>query len=152
MVKIMSQNISENVSLEAVRLFKSGYHCSEAVLLAFEKYTEKTFSEDMKRGMSAFVRGIGGSGCICGALASAVFILSSMGGRLSVEESTTKLEKVVNQIHEDFREEFKSACCRVITRNSAKIFGIGKYNSCHKTVDFCSVRLVELAQQEGWIS
>ncbi len=69
----MPNSVSEKVSLEAVRLFKSGYHCSEAVLLAFEKYTNKEFSDDVKRGMSAYVQGIGGTGCICGALASGVF-------------------------------------------------------------------------------
>jgi C_GCAxxG_C_C family probable redox protein len=147
----MSESIADKASLEAVQLFKDGYHCSEAVLLAFEKHTGKTFSDDAKRGMSAFVEGIGGSGCICGALNSGVFILSMMGGRLSNSESTKHLEKVVKTLHDDFRAEFKSACCRVITKNSAKIFGIGKYNSCHKTVDFVTMRIVDLAKQEGWI-
>lgn len=147
----MSESLRDKVSLDAVKYFKEGYHCSEAVLLAFEKHTDKTFPDEVKRGMSAFVEGIGGSGCICGALNAGVFILSSMGGRLSHEESTTRLEKVVKTLHDDFRAEFKSACCRVITKNSAKIFGIGKYNSCHKTVDFVSMRIIELAQEQGWI-
>ncbi|ADD68185.1 C_GCAxxG_C_C family protein [Denitrovibrio acetiphilus DSM 12809] len=147
----MSDSIAVLVSLEAVKLFKSGYHCSESVMLAFEKYTDKTFSEDTKRGMSAFVEGVGGSGCICGALNSGIFILSTMGGRLTNEESTKRLERVVKTLHDDFRKEFKSACCRVITKNSSKVFGIGKYNSCNKTVDFVAMRIVELAQEEGWI-
>ncbi|PLX69783.1 MAG: hypothetical protein C0603_02285 [Denitrovibrio sp.] len=147
----MSEQLPENVSQEAVTLFKSGYHCSEAVLLAFEKYTNKKYSDDVKRGMSAFVRGVGSSGCICGALASGVFILSTLGGRLSTDESTSHLEKVIKTLHDDFKKEFSSACCRVITRNSAKIFGIGKYNTCHKTVDFVAMRIIELAKQEKWI-
>jgi selenophosphate synthase len=74
-----------------------------------------------------------------------------MGGRLSNAESTKNLEKVVKTLHDDFKNEFGSACCRVITRNSAKIFGIGKYNSCNKTVDFVAMRIVDLAQEQGWI-
>lgn len=148
----MSQPLSEKVSREAVELFKQGYHCSEAVLLSFEKYTGKTYSDEMKRGMSAFVEGIGGSGCICGALAGAVFVLSTLGGRLTPDESTARLEKVVKRLHDDFRNEFKSTCCRVITRNSSRIFGIGKFNTCPKTVDFCSTRIIELAQEQGWIT
>lgn len=147
----MQEPLSVKVSLEAVRLFKAGYHCSEAVLLAFEKYTDKDFPEEVKRGMSAFVEGVGGSGCICGALNSGVFILSTLGGRLSSDESTKHLESVVKTLHDEFREEFKSACCRVITKNSARIFGIGKFNNCHKTVDFVSTRIIELAIQEGWV-
>jgi len=147
----MSESIAVKASIDAVKLFKKGYHCSEAVLLAFEKHTNKQFPDEVKRGMSAFVEGIGGSGCICGALNSGVFILSMLGGRLSSDESTKHLESVVKTLHNDFRAEFKSACCRVITKNSAKIFGIGKFNSCHKTVDFVTVRIIELAQQEGWI-
>ncbi|MGD9808245.1 MAG: C-GCAxxG-C-C family protein [Deferribacterales bacterium] len=147
----MSNSLSDKVSLDAVKLFKEGYHCSEAVLLSFEKHTGKTFPDEVKRGMSAFVEGVGGSGCICGALNSGVFILSMMGGRLSNAESTKNLEKVVKTLHDDFKNEFGSACCRVITRNSAKIFGIGKYNSCNKTVDFVAMRIVDLAQEQGWI-
>lgn len=151
MVKLMNDSLAAKVSVEAVQLFKSGYHCSESVLLAFEKHTEIKFSDETKRGMSAFVEGVGGSGCICGALSGAVFVLSTMGGRLTPDESTKKLEKVVKQLHDEFRHEFKSACCRVITKNSARVFGIGKFNSCSKTVDFCATRIVELAQEQNWI-
>jgi C_GCAxxG_C_C family probable redox protein len=147
----MNNSTAEKVSEEAVKLFKSGFHCSEAVLLAFEKHTDKTFSDETKRGMSAFVEGIGGSGCICGALAGSVFVLSTMGGRLEASQSTSALEKIVKKLHDDFREEFKSACCRVITKNSSKIFGIGRFSSCPKTVAFCAGRIVQLAQVEGWI-
>jgi len=143
--------LSDKTALEAVQLFKDGYHCSEAVLLSFEKNSGKEFPDEMKRGMSAFVEGIGGSGCICGALNASIFILSSMGGRLSNKEKTTHLEKVVKKFHDAFRKEFKSACCRVIKKNAASVFGIGKYNSCHKTVDFCSTMLIEVAKDEGWI-
>lgn len=147
----MSEPLSVKVSIEAVRLFKSGYHCSEAVLLAFEKYTDNEYSDQMKKGMSAFVEGVGGSGCICGALTGGVFVLSTMGGRLSPDESTKKLEKVVAKLHDGFKKQFKSTCCRVITRNSAKVFGLGKYNSCTKTVDYVATHIVELALEEGWI-
>jgi len=136
---------------EAVSLFKSGYSCSEAVLLAFEKNSDKTFSDDAKRGMSAFVEGVSGSGCICGALAGAVFVLSTMGGRLKNDESIQRLKTASKQLHDDFRMEFSSACCRVITAKSAKIFGIGKYNSCHKTVEFSIRRALQLASENGWI-
>lgn len=147
----MSDSTAVNASLDAVKFFKSGYHCSEAVLLAFEKHTDKEFSDDCKRGMSAFVEGIGTSGCICGALAAGVFVLSTMGGRLDPKEKTTRLERIVKELHDAFREEFKSACCRVIKKNSAKVFGIGQYKSCHKTVDFVSMKIVELAKRENWV-
>lgn len=148
----MAESLSVLVSLRAVELFKEGYHCSESVLLAFDEYTGQNYPDSVKRGMSAFVEGVGGSGCICGALAGAVFVLSTLGGRTSPNESTKQLESVIKRLHDDFRNEFKSACCRVITHNSSRIFGIGKYKNCHKTVDFCATRIVELAQEQGWIS
>ncbi|PLX65719.1 MAG: hypothetical protein C0602_13390 [Denitrovibrio sp.] len=147
----MPEPLAVKVSIEAVRLFKSGYHCSEAVLLAFEKYTDNEYSDAMKRGMSAFVEGIGGSGCICGALAGGTFVLSTMGGRLSPDESTEKLQDIVKQLHDEFRHEFRSACCRVITKNSSKVFGLGKYKNCTKTVDFVAMRIVDIAIENDWI-
>jgi len=136
---------------DAVRMFKSGYSCSEAVLLSFEMNTGRSFSEDAKRGMSAYVEGLSGSGCVCGALAGAVFVLSTMGGRLSPDEPINKLKSAVKTLHDDFRKEFSSACCRVITAKSAKIFGIGKYNTCPLTVEFCIRKIIELSVENGWI-
>lgn len=147
----MTQDTINKAAEDAVRLFKSGYSCSEAVLMAFEMNTEKEFSEDAKRGMSAYVEGLSGSGCICGALAGAVFILSTMGGRLSPDEPIQKLKSAVRTLHDDFRKEFSSACCRVITAKSAKIFGIGKFNTCPLTVEFCIRKIMLLASENGWI-
>lgn len=147
----MSESKAVRTAEDAVSLFKEGYACSEAVLLAFENNTEITFSDDIKRGMSAYVEGVGGSGCICGALSGAVFVLSSLGGRLTPDESVEKLTKAVRILHDDFRKEFKSACCRVITKNASNFLGIGKFSSCHKTVYFCAMRIIELAEENGWI-
>ncbi|MGE4318001.1 MAG: C-GCAxxG-C-C family (seleno)protein [Deferribacterales bacterium] len=147
----MSETLADLTARDAVSYFKEGYACSEAVLLAFEKNTEINFSDEIKRGMSAFVEGIGGSGCICGALSGSVFVLSSMGGRLKPDEPTDKLNKAVRKLHDAFREEFKSACCRVITKNASKFLGIGKFNSCHKTVDFCARQIISISIENGWI-
>ncbi len=147
----MTEETIDKAAEAAVRLFKSGYSCSEAVLFAFEMNTEKKFSEDAKRGMSAYVEGLSGSGCVCGALAGAVFILSTMGGRLSPEEPVNKLKNAVRILHDDFRKEFSSACCRVITSKSAKLFGIGKFNTCPLTVEFCIRKIMLLASENEWI-
>jgi C_GCAxxG_C_C family probable redox protein len=147
----MTEETINKAAQDAVSLFKSGYSCSEAVLIAFEMNTEKEFSEDAKRGMSAYVEGLSGSGCVCGALAGAVFVLSTMGGRLSKDEPIDKLKSSVRSLHDDFRKEFSSACCRVITAKSAKIFGIGKFNTCHLTVEFCIRKIMLLSFENGWI-
>lgn len=143
--------LAKKTAEDAVALFKKGYACSEACLLAFEANTEIRFSDESKRGMSAFVEGIGGSGCICGALSGSVFILSTLGGRVTLDEPVDKLKKAARQLHDDFRQEFKCACCRIIKKNSANMFGIGKHSSCHKTVAFCASRIIELAIENGWI-
>ncbi|MCD8553298.1 C-GCAxxG-C-C family protein [Seleniivibrio sp.] len=147
----MTEEILNKAAEDAVRLFKSGYSCSEAVLLSFETNTEKCFSEDAKRGMSAYVEGLSGSGCICGALSGGVFVLSTLGGRLTRDEPIDKLKTAVRTFHDDFRKEFSSACCRVITAKSAKLFGIGKYSTCPLTVEFCIRNIMKLAAENGWI-
>jgi C_GCAxxG_C_C family probable redox protein len=147
----MTQEAIDKAVQDAVGLFKSGYSCSEAVMLSFEMNTEKRFSEDAKRGMSAYVEGLSGSGCVCGALAGGVFILSTMGGRLTKDEPINKLKVAVRTLHDDFRKEFSSACCRVITAKSAKIFGIGKFNTCPLTVEFCIRKILKLSEENGWI-
>jgi C_GCAxxG_C_C family probable redox protein len=63
--------------------------------------------------------GLGESGCVCGALAGGIMVLSSVAGRTRVYQSERRLHLLVKELHDRFRAKHKAACCRVLTRNVA---------------------------------
>lgn len=136
----------------AVEYFNQGYFCSEAITLTLEKECGIKIPDEVKRGMSAFVEGVGGAGCICGALNGSIFLLSMMGGRISSEEDTTRLQKAARELHDDFKKEFTSTCCRVITKKASTLFGIGKFSKCPTMVAFSIRQLILKLSEYDWFT
>jgi C_GCAxxG_C_C family probable redox protein len=76
------------------------------------------------------VEGLGSTGCVCGALNAAVFMLSTKLGRTDSSSSSKNAEKSAASIVNAFKGEHGSTCCRVITKKASKVFGIGRYSTC----------------------
>ena len=70
----MTTNINmEQLQKDAAEIFNSGFACSEAVIYAIRKHFEIDLSDDAIAMSSGFPWGLGGGGCICGALAGDVY-------------------------------------------------------------------------------
>ncbi len=98
------------------------FGCSECLMLAFQETLGPDQLPPTAVAMaSAFRGGLGGAGCLCGALAAAEMILSSVFGYHSGPDGQQDLETVkhsraLNQeLHNRFREANRSTCCRVLT-------------------------------------
>ena len=66
----MTTNIDmELLKKDAVDIFHQGFACSESVIYAIRKHFELDMSDDAIAMSSGFPWGLGGGGCICGALA-----------------------------------------------------------------------------------
>ena len=95
----------------ARRLYlEEGYSCSESVLHALKK-SAWDIPEALLRSVSGLRTGIGGSGCVCGALMAVVLTVGYVYGA-----DKAKANQLSAELHNKFRGQFKSACCRVLTR------------------------------------
>ena len=94
----MTTNINmEQLKKDAVDIFHQGFACSESVIYAIRKHFELDMPDSAIAMSSGFPWGLGGGGCICGALA---------GGTMC--------------IHDYFKETCGGTCCRVLTRGMEK--------------------------------
>ena len=115
----MRYNVNiEEIKNEAVEIFQQGFACSEAVIYAIKKGFEMDLSDDAIAMSSGFPWGLGGGGCICGALAGGTMMIGYFfGRRVPGDPKINKCFELTKELHDYFKETNGAACCRVLIRN-----------------------------------
>jgi C_GCAxxG_C_C family probable redox protein len=112
-------NVPEMMRERAESYYLAGdFYCSETVLKVISEYFDTELPEDIVALASAFPHGVGGSGCICGALVGGTMALGVFFGR-TVAKEDAKVKKAMElsrELHDLFREKLKVTCCRVLTK------------------------------------
>ena len=112
----MSEELSIKARNESGDLFKEGYNCAESVFLAFNKYLDDVDRDSMKM-LTAFGRGAGGAGCMCGALVGSLSVISLLTGRTENDmEQRDKCYDYAREFHDIFKAEYKTTCCRALNQ------------------------------------
>ena len=94
------------------------FRCSEAVLKVIWENFNTGLPEDIVSLATGFPHGVGGSGCICGALAGGTMALGMFFGR-SVAKEDDKLIKnmeLSKELHNIFKKNHKVTCCRILIK------------------------------------
>ena len=102
---------------------RPGFGCSESLMLAFqETLGEDILPPEAVAMAGAFRGGLGGAGCLCGALAAAEMVLGvffGYYGTASGEQNPDEVKKsrgLYQELHDDFRQAHGATCCRVLTK------------------------------------
>lgn len=127
---------------EAKELFVGGLSCSEAVLQACNNKLELGLSDEAVKMATGFAGGMK-SGCCCGALTGAIMAVSAIKGRVEATESNVELSKLITELQSDFREEFKTTCCRVLCKGHEAGKSDHK-DHCSKFVEYATERTCEI--------
>jgi C_GCAxxG_C_C family probable redox protein len=72
---------ADEVELAAAAHYEAGYHCGESVIKAVNEVLETELPPEVMRMASGFCEGLGGSRCICGALAGGTMACGLISGR-----------------------------------------------------------------------
>ena len=114
----MTTNINmEQLQNDAAEIFNSGFACSESVIYAIRKNFEADIPDDAIAMSSGFPWGLGGGGCICGALAGATMCIGYFFGRRTPgDPSINRCFALTNELHDKFKEAHGATCCRVLCR------------------------------------
>ena len=97
-------------------------YCAEAVLLVLNRGLNGGLSEETAiRLASAMTDGLGGAGCLCGALGGGVLALGLFLGRDSAGgKDRYHAQQASRALHDLFRDMFGSTCCRVLSKKTKK--------------------------------
>lgn len=118
----MTTNVDlEKLQKDAVDIFNQGFACSESVIYAIKENFELDMSDDAIAMSSGFPWGLGGGGCICGALAGATMCIGYFFGRKTPgDPKINRCFKLSNEIHDFFKKYCGATCCRVMTKGKEK--------------------------------
>ena len=111
----------EKLEQDAADIFHQGFACSESVIYAIRKHFGIDLSDDAIAMSSGFPWGLGGGGCICGALAGGTMCIGYFFGRRPPgDPKIQRCFALTKELHDFFRDSFKSPCCGVLIRGYAK--------------------------------
>jgi C_GCAxxG_C_C family probable redox protein len=101
----------ELASQRSLELFKSGYFCSESVLLAIAENLGIQ-SDLFPKIATGFCSGISRTGGMCGAVSGAIMGINLVAGRNSPSESIEPSYTLTQKLISDFERQYGSVYCR----------------------------------------
>ncbi|MBZ9689100.1 C-GCAxxG-C-C family protein [Clostridium estertheticum] len=114
------EELLDKVQSNAEELFRSGtFFCSESVVQTLNELLGKPYDENIVKLASGFPIGMGKAGCLCGAVSGGQMALGMVYGRVEGEAMKEKMFEKAKGLHDYIKNEYKSTCCRVITREWA---------------------------------
>jgi len=115
-----TERLIECIGKRAANLFLTRQlWCSGAVLVTLNQALGGALSQRMAIQLCAGLGdGLGGSGCLCGALSGATLALGLFlgNGRLA-PGGDQRVLKFTNTLHRQFKAHYGSTCCRVLTKS-----------------------------------
>jgi C_GCAxxG_C_C family probable redox protein len=127
----------------AIQLHDSGNSCAESVVKACNTCMKLNLSDDAIRMSSGLGGGLGGSGCVCGALNGACLILGVIAGRREVDEKAKpEIYKNIREFQQRFVKRFGSTCCHVLKGPELRV-------SCGDLTGNTVAMLEEFLQEKG---
>lgn len=109
---------------KAETLFREGYNCAQAVLLAFEDITGLN-RENAAAISSSFGGGLGRMREVCGAVSGSAMVLGIVKGNYSPDDFNSKSEhyRLVQEFAAKFKEENGSIICRELLSGTGAAAG-----------------------------
>ncbi|WP_094606038.1 hypothetical protein SPSIL_007070 [Sporomusa silvacetica DSM 10669] len=113
-----------NVDLQKIRKqaenhYRNGdFFCSEAIVKTIRDTFCPTMPDIVIAAASGFPVGLGGAGCMCGAVAGGTMALGLIFGRTEAKsERVTTAMRLSKELHDTFSKRHNCLCCRVHTRD-----------------------------------
>ncbi len=136
----MQENLADEIinlnriKKKAEDYYRNGdFYCSESIVKTFIEEFNLDLPDDVIAMASSFPVGMGYSGCSCGAVIGAQMMLGYFFGRRQAgDNKVNRTMELSAELHDYFREEHGSLCCRVLTKDHK----LGSKEHIKQCVDF----------------
>ncbi len=137
----MPERISyQQICDDAEEIFHNGFACSESVIWALRKnFAWTQLSDDAIAMGSGFPWGLGGVGCLCGAVAGGSMCLGYVFGRREPGDPRgPECQKLTREFAEAVRREYGACCCGSLIADFADRNAPERKAKCTEIVRFCA--------------
>lgn len=122
----------EKLKAKSMEYFEKGeLFCSEAVVKTINDALGQPYGDDVVKLASGFPIGLGKAQCLCGAVSGGEMALGMVYGRNHGEAMKPEMFEKAKGLHDYVKSEYKSTCCRVITREWAGDNFMSKERKAH---------------------
>lgn len=137
---------------DAMDVFHNGFACSESVIFALRKnFGWDDLSDDAIAMSTGFPWGLGGAGCLCGAVAGATMCLGYVFGRRTPGESVADCHRCTLELADAVKAEFGHCCCGRLIEEFPDRNAPDRKSKCAGIVTLCARKTAEIIAREKGI-
>jgi len=142
---------AERAELAAATYYEQGFHCGESVVRAINEVAGSPLPPEVMRMASGFCEGMGGSRCICGALAGSVMAAGLLAGRECAEDRWEPSYDAAAELRSRWRADQNAETCDEVVRRIGLMRDPARWAHCTLLVGRNARWVVEIAEREGWL-
>jgi len=134
----------------ASAFYSQGYHCGESVFRAVNEVAGRPLPPEVMRVTSGFCEGVGGSRCLCGALAGAVMAAGLLAGREAPTDHWEPSYDAASELRDRWIEDQDARTCDEVVTAIGGMHLQARWAHCTLLVGRNARWVVEIAEREGW--
>lgn len=142
---------AERAEMIAARSYEQGFHCGESVVRAVSQVVDSPLPPEVMRMASGFCEGLGGSRCICGALAGGVMAVGLLAGRRGPEDPWEPSYDGAAELRARWVDDQNAETCDEVVRRIGGMSLPQRWAHCTLLVGRSARWVVEIAEREGWV-
>ena len=139
---------AEQAELAAAGYYEAGYWCGESVVKAVNEALGHPMPPEVFRMASGFCEGLGGSRCICGALAGGVMASGLTAGRTSPDEDWEPSYDAAGELRRRWVEDQAAVSCDEVVERIGGMHMPERWAHCTMLVGRTARWVIEIAERD----
>ncbi|NTU72014.1 MAG: C_GCAxxG_C_C family protein [Coriobacteriia bacterium] len=142
-------SVADQAELAASSYYEAGYWCGESVVKAVNEALGHPMPPEVFRMASGFCEGLGGSRCICGALAGGVMASGLTAGRTSTEDAWEPSYDAAGELRRRWVEDQEAVSCDEVVARIGDMNHPERWAHCTMLVGRTARWVIEIAEEHG---
>lgn len=140
---------ADEVELAAASYYEAGYWCGESVVKAVNEALGHPMPADVAKMASGFCEGLGGSRCICGALAGGVMASGLFTGRSAPSDAWEPSYDAAGELRTRWMADQSAETCDEVVTRIGGMHLPERWAHCTMLVGRTARWVIEIAEEHG---
>lgn len=149
LTEMVPLSISDRAEAAAASHYEAGYHCGESVVKAVNDALGNPLPPSVFGIASGFCEGLGGSRCICGALAGGVMALGLMTGRTGLDDAWEPSYDAAAELRRRWIDDQQAQSCDEVVKRIGGMHLPQRWAHCTMLVGRTARWVIEIAEQQA---